>query len=51
MSIRACKSIHTTISITAALSVPATMSIATTKKQVVEVKDRMQSESYKTLWW
>ena len=52
MSIRASKSIRTTMSITAALSVPTTMTnIATTnKKQVAEVKDRMQSEPYTTLW-
>ena len=47
MSIRASKSIRTTMSITAA----TTMTIATTnKKQVAEVKDRMQSEPYTTLW-
>ena len=51
MSMRASKSIRTTMSITAALSVPTTMTIATTnKKQVAEVKDRMQSEPYTTLW-
>ena len=48
---RASKSIRTTMSITAALSVPTTMTIATTnKKQVAEVKDRKQSEPYTTLW-
>ena len=51
MSMRASKSIRTTLSITAALSVPTTMTIATTnKKQVAEVKDRMQSEPNTTLW-